>query len=336
MTGLEGVKEHYLDDKQINTSENWYRTCKKCCEKFLKFCDENGFDAETNFAGAHITLWENHIKKTEDYSPRTVKNRVDIIRGMLKFGDELEILNVRRGEQSGIESIKFRNIKTKYEEKTDTQIPYVTEDEYSAMLRCIDNPMHDVLIRILWDTGLRPVELVNIKGDEVIPENQSISVDTAKLESTDERTVYPTTSNFYRLQRWRNQKRAAYSSKSESSDYIFLTKQSDQLETDSVNRIIKTYADRAGVQEVAYTQTEEYEHNGEMEEVEREYMKINAKSFRHSFAVRKLKNGASLAVIADMMGHRDTQTVEKYINLLDADMKKQWVRYTDGEISKYN
>ena len=74
----------------------------------------------------------------------------------------------------------------KYElQKAVSKIEYLTEPEYMALYEVARHPEHKLLIRLLWETGLRIHEALGLKYGDVYPDNLNI-VGKGKKQ----RTVY--------------------------------------------------------------------------------------------------------------------------------------------------
>jgi len=79
--------------------------------------------------------------------------------------------------------------------------------------------------------------------------------------------------------------------KREDKGYLFLNCDGKRLSRQGVWKIVKYYAQRAGISS-----------------------DISPHSLRHSFAAHLVKNGAEISAIQDMMGFSQSNTLEKYIN----------------------
>ena len=54
------------------------------------------------------------------------------------------------------------------------KIEYITEDEYISLYQSAKHPEHKLLIRLLWETGLRIHEALNLKYGDVYPDSLNI------------------------------------------------------------------------------------------------------------------------------------------------------------------
>ena len=58
--------------------------------------------------------------------------------------------------------------------KTKGRVEYITEEEYCALLGVIKKEEHRLLIRLLWETGLRISEALNLRWPDVYPDGLNI------------------------------------------------------------------------------------------------------------------------------------------------------------------
>ena len=58
--------------------------------------------------------------------------------------------------------------------KVISRIEYLTEDEYVRLLSVVKHPEHRVLIRLLWETGLRISEALNLSYSNLYPDGINI------------------------------------------------------------------------------------------------------------------------------------------------------------------
>ena len=54
------------------------------------------------------------------------------------------------------------------------KVEYLTEDEYIQLLSAIENPEHKLLLRLLWETGLRISEALHLKFNDIYPDGLNV------------------------------------------------------------------------------------------------------------------------------------------------------------------
>jgi len=330
---LENIIEEFLEKKYNDRSQNWASTCRRAAWEWHDFVEKKGFYYdEVEYNKTHLELYATWLGENNDYAPGTIENKVMAVRELMRYGYNLYGWDVvfQKGLPNSILEADVRAKKTRYENETDERIPYIRDEEHEAILEECDNPRDQALFRLLYDTGARPTELRRATTDDLELSERYLWVKTLKKEDEDPRKVYftPTTRRY--LGEWIASGRQAYSSYATNSDYLFPTQRSPQMAKGMVNRQVKRWADRAGVQEVAYSRKTDHVLNGREFEAERDFVRINAKSYRHAFAVRACRNGISLALLAELLGHSDTSSVQHYTTFLPEDKRDAWERFTQN------
>jgi len=331
MTTPKKVIQKYIRRKYSRKSVNWAGTCERACNQWMDFCEYDNIDMTGEINQYHIEDFIDWLNTNYDYAPKTLENKMMAITGLLQYA------NGRYGWEAVINSSERNNIfeasvdadyETRYEEETGDEIPYITVDEYEKLLEVNNNPRDDLLLRLLYDTGCRPIELVNATPDDVDLENRSLEVETAKKEKRETRDVYYKPSTKRKLGEWLYRgKRNAYSSCSYESDYILLTQRKPKMDVQLVNRQVKRLAERADIQETAWSRKTTHKLRGKEFETEREFVKINAKSFRHAFCVRAVRNGISLGMLQELSGHASAESLEPYLKFRDDDKRDAFDHY---------
>ncbi|WP_251343053.1 tyrosine-type recombinase/integrase [Haloplanus halophilus] len=185
---------------------------------------------------------------------------------------------------------------------------------------------NELIIRLLWETGIRSSELCNIRigADEdwdweenelkdIDRKKRKIKIKTAKRKPDDTdiwRDVYYSEQLDYLLHRYIHGPRDSH--RDSDSQYLFITDQKPQMRPSFVSRKVKESAYNAGVNEVLYTDAAE----------KRRHL-ITGHTLRHSYATfRANKTSMKLHILAQLMGHRKVDTTRKYISK-DPDAEQQ-------------
>jgi integrase/recombinase XerD len=331
---LDELVEKFIDYKYEDRENTWADTCRRSAHRFVDYCDEKDIDPyENEWDKYDIEMI--HAWLPEKYSGSTKQNIIFAMRELLRYGisqADWDVI-IQSDHPNSILQADIRASKTRYEVETGDEIPYVTRDEHEAILEQCSNPRDTLLFKVLWDSGCRPVELREAKTSDVNFEQGSITVQTAKRDGHT-RDVYlkPETKRIMGEWLYRGG-RKAFSSYAESSDYLFPTKRSGKMSQGTVNRQIKRWAEKADVQETAYTFESDHQmpwmdDENQDRTVERRMVKINAKAYRHSFCVRAVKNGISLGMLADLVGHVSPDSLKHYLTFREEDRKDAFDRFT--------
>lgn len=96
--------------------------------------------------------------------------------------------------------------------------------------------------------------------------------------------------------------------KEKKTDYLFLNMRGSKLSRQGFWKILKKYADRAGIEKNLYPHI-----------------------FRHSFATHLLQRGADLRTVQILLGHSSISTTEIYTNLTKEYLKDAYFKYHPRE-----
>jgi integrase/recombinase XerD len=181
----------------------------------------------------------------------------------------------------------------------------LTESEVDALLGAPDT--HDPLghrdrtmLEVLYATGLRVTELINLKQSE-INLNQGVLRVTGKGERERLIPIGDEAQNWLRdfiagprveilLER--------------QTDYMFPTRRGDRMTRQAFWHIIKRYTKKAEIEG-----------------------KLSPHTLRHAFATHLLNNGADLRVVQMLLGHSDLSTTQIYTHVARARMKEMHAQH---------
>jgi integrase/recombinase XerD len=176
----------------------------------------------------------------------------------------------------------------------------LTEEEVEALL---DAPViHDPLghrdrtmLEVLYATGLRVSELVNLKATQVNLNQGVLRI----IGKGDRERLIPLGDEAVR---WVTQfVRGARSEilLDRQTEYLFPTRRGDRMTRQAFWHIIKRYARKAGVQK-----------------------ELSPHTLRHAFATHLLNHGADLRVVQMLLGHSDLSTTQIYTHVARERMKE--------------
>ncbi|PSQ56468.1 site-specific recombinase xerd [Halobacteriales archaeon SW_8_68_21] len=206
---------------------------------------------------------------------------------------------------------------SKKAEKLKEDIYYLEPEEIDQLAENAPNPKlrNELIIRLLYQTGMRRGELSETRLTDVYSDERKIKVYASKTD--DERNVYYQPSLDTLMNRWINVERKALSTA--GSEYLFPTYKTEQIKPKQINRTVRKAADNAGIQESVYTNAEG-----------KEQMKVTAHVLRHSFAVQSVKNDMNIRFLQELMGHAKIETTRRYLRVADSDVKDAARKYGAG------
>jgi site-specific recombinase XerD len=265
-------------DVEKNLSENTYRAYESDLDQFY-------------------TFWQNiNSQATEEIPLRRALERFLIMLYHKKI-DKSTIARKLSCFQSFEKYILSRGVELHLKltrPRLDKKLPiYLSIDEIIHLLDTIKNedlptknPLRDKSIfELLYATGVRCSELVNIKIDEIDFDQKIIRI---LGKGKKERIVLFGSKALKKLQEYIEFERQG----SNKCPYLFLNNRSEQLTSRSVQRIFEMF---------------------------RKFLKIERKitphKIRHSFATHLLTQGADLRIVQELLGHKTIASTEKYTHV---------------------
>lgn len=151
----------------------------------------------------------------------------------------------------------------------------------------------ELLILLLFQTGIRVTELCELQLSDLDSEAQSIAI---RGDGARKRTVRYQESLAVPLETWLSEHRPEIYHAADS-EFLFPTTQSAQISGQTVRHIIRRAAEDAGVQPIAKASGQRTAaHN------------VTPRVLRHSFAMAVLDNGWSLEKLQRTLGHEHIST----------------------------
>ncbi len=138
------------------------------------------------------------------------------------------------------------------------------------------------VMELMYSSGIRVGELVNIKMDDINFENHELKL----LGKGSKQRIVPVGKKALKSLMDYMEKRELLKPK---SDYIFINNRGTKISERTVARIVKKFAKAASLNK-----------------------NISPHALRHSFATHLLGSGADLRAIQDMLGHSSLSVTQKY------------------------
>lgn len=184
--------------------------------------------------------------------------------------------------------------------RKDKSLPrYVNDSDIDKMFMIPDTrkPIGQrnlVIIRMLYATGVRVSELVNIKIKDI-----NISERTIRIlgKGSKERIVIFGINTSRELKKYLDDGRRKLDVR--NSEYLFLNKDGNRLSDRYVRKIIDDIIVKASIS-----------------------MHVSPHMLRHTFATEMLNNGADLVSVKDLLGHESLNTTSIYTHVSDEMIRK--------------
>jgi len=187
--------------------------------------------------------------------------------------------------------------------KLEKKLPkYLNYSDIEKLLKAYDNNNYiglrnSLILEMLYSTGIRVGEIVNIKYFNV-----SISEKTIKIvgKGNKERIVFFGKKCFELLEQYL--KNSYNKLNINNLDYLFLSKTGKKISDREVRKIVDDATSIAGIE-----------------------MKISPHVLRHTFATHMLSEGADLRSVQELLGHENLSTTQIYTHLTNEKIRKIYI-----------
>lgn len=295
--------------------------------RFSEWLDANSdTDNILNARLVEVKNWLEHIHDNEGLAGSTVNQYHNDLRGFFdswvynggkrnSLMDEEYELDKNPANFNLSNELDFSKtaVKQTYADNNEGII-HVNPSEIRKLEDEAESVRDELLIKILYQTGLRRSEVAALK----LPEYQTEShIDTerevvvvaerdSKTDKGGRRVPYQDLEPELTL--WLHSGYRDHHYHADESPYLFLTKQTPQISVQTISRVVRELAEKAGIQE-------EYGKDADGNPKRR----ITAHSLRSTFVIQCFDAGLSSPEVMELSGHEQLETVEKYANVLDDD-----------------
>ena len=263
--------------KEKNYSDNTIIAYKKDINTFSKFCSEEL--NKKNISHLDYKIIRNWIVKLSDsnLSPLTINRKISALSRYYDF-----LIKINEIKESPLKKHKRLKVQSKI------IIPFSEEEVLTVI-----NVFHDdfegkrnmLIIEMLYSTGLRRDELINIKIDDIFFEDSLIKV---RGKRNKERLV-PIITNLKQSMNIYLELRNKIKTKFNN---LFITSKGAKIGPSLVYRIVKKYFSKVSTK-----------------------VKRSPHVLRHSFATHLLNNGADINSIKEILGHSSLASTQIYTKI---------------------
>lgn len=257
-------------------SDNTIINYKNDIINFLEFTSEK-IDIEKDDVTNYLKyLYDNNISKS------SIARRLSSLRTFYEYLVKKNIIKINY----------FKMFKNPKKEKSLPK--YVKEDDIDKMFlvpntRSWIGERNLLIIRMLYATGVRVSELVNIKVNDININDRTIKI--LGKGSKERMVVFGNNTKDVLLEYLARGRRQA---DIHDSEYLFLNKDGNRLSARYVRKIIDDIIFKASIQ-----------------------MHVSPHMLRHTFATGMLNNGADLVSVKEILGHESLNTTSIYTHVSD-------------------
>lgn len=271
-------------------SENTAKAYRSDIEKFYKFLDGNGIELKS-VKREQISdyLW---AQREENKESSTVARNLIALKVFFKYLSREGYL--QEEPTAVMESPRLWK-----------KLPHtLSVDETRRLLESAQGEEPQILrdraiLELLYASGLRISELVNLKLNDL---NFEVGFLKSRGKGGKERIVPLGSKAISYLKKYLSSARGEYLKG--PSEYLFLNRSGKKISRQSCWKMIKKYANLAGIKK-----------------------KISPHTLRHSFATHLLERGADLRAVQEMLGHANISTTQIYTHIDKEHLKQIHRKY---------
>lgn len=172
--------------------------------------------------------------------------------------------------------------------KKEKRLPEVlTKEEVSKLLNSAETRKSRLILSLLYSSGLRVSELVNLKPQDI---NFGENIGWVRAGKGNKDRMFTLSQNLVGELK-------EYLKKKDNSKYLF--SQNEPLTTRNIQKIVKNLRQKSGIQK-----------------------KITPHTMRHSYATHLLEAGTDIRMIQKLLGHTNLNTTEIYTHVSGEELRK--------------
>lgn len=280
---VEEFLRYLLIDKGY--SSNTIASYKIDLEKFLEYNKGKNIDNITNSDLKEYVKWLNK----ENLNEKSISRNISCLKSFYKFLVIEKYVKNNPSDLISIPKIKKSLPKTLTEEEVIKLLDIDLTDNFSYR--------NKAMLEVMYATGLRVSELVNLKLQDV-----DLSQDLVRTfgKGSKERVIPIGEYAREYLEKYIYEYRASMLKRT-NNEYLFLNNHGNKMTRQGFFKIIKKIAKEKGIDK-----------------------ELSPHTLRHSFATHLLKYGADLRTIQELLGHSDISTTQIYTYISNEELKKNY------------
>lgn len=245
----------------------------KDLEEFTDFLETTGTSLNKNIEYTFIRNWIVFLSKNK-ISPNSINRKVSSLKAYFKF-----LVNIKEIKKSPLRNHTSLRTKSKVVNPlNETEMKEVFELFKTSEKELTRDSM---IIDILYSTGLRRAELINLKKSDIYFDDQVIKV----LGKRNKERLVPMLPGLVK-------KLKLYSRNFEEDSFLLQSKNGNKISPSTIYRVVNKYLRSIS------TKT-----------------KISPHVLRHTFATHILNNGADINSIKEILGHKSLASTQIYTKI---------------------
>lgn len=282
---LKFIEELMYEKKYSNHTISGY---SKDLDIFLEYLNENDIKRYSDVEYQDIRLFINYLFDLK-YNNKTISRIISSLRSFFKF-------------LKANDYIKSNPMLLVSNPKLEKKLPkYLNFDETEKLLNAFDDSeigiRNTLILEMLYSTGIRVSEIINIKVNDISMEDKYIKI---LGKGSKDRIVYFGTRCFELINKYMNQ---CYSLLNKDNlPYLLLSKKGKKISDRAVRKIVDDASQIAGIK-----------------------LKISPHVLRHTFATHMLTDGADLRSVQELLGHENLSTTQIYTHLTNEKIRNVYL-----------
>ena len=166
----------------------------------------------------------------------------------------------------------------------------LTKEEIKALFQTTKFGRNRLILKFLYGSGCRVSEVVKLKVNDINLKERTAIIRSGK-GNTDRMIILS--------KEWIKEIKKYLKKKKIQSEYVFSKKNGKKISTDTIQRIVRESAKKAGITK-----------------------KVTPHNLRHSYATHLLEAGTNIRYIQSLLGHSSLNTTQIYTNVANEQLKK--------------
>ena len=268
---LDNFKNYLEAEKKYSTlTVNAYT---KDLEEFIDYLESTGISFNKNIEYTFIRNWIVFLSKNK-ISPNSINRKVSSLKAYFKF-----LVNIKEIKKSPLRNHTSLRTKSKV-------VNPLNETEMKEVFELFKTSKKEltrdsIIIDILYSTGLRRAELINLKKSDIYFDDQVIKV----LGKRNKERLVPMLPGLVK-------KLKLYSINIKEDSFLLQSKNGNKISPSTIYRVVNKYLRNIS------TKT-----------------KISPHVLRHTFATHILNNGADINSIKEILGHKSLASTQIYTKI---------------------
>lgn len=194
---------------------------------------------------------------------------------------------------------------------------YLEPEQIEQLIVAAPNPRDALLVRLLWRTGVRVSELVNIRIQDIDFDNRAIAIKVLKMrkkngKAIERRRIVPVDGGTLVIIKEYLSWRQPFPYK---GDLLF------PISRQRVNQIFWRLGRRAGITRVG-------------DPAISQHTKLHPHHLRHSFAIHCVKHGMTIERLQKILGHSSPTTTSVYLQYSLKDLHEDYDKVWEDETAE--